>query len=147
MTPREELERARYIDRQIDAKIKTAEALRSHLMKSPSNMKADPVMETPDPHRTEKLITKIMDLEKEIDSDIDELVDLKAKIYRNIQAVDDPLCKMLLEMRYLNNEKWEDIADDLGKGLRWVYSLHGRALQLYEEIFEECSKTHYNAQP
>jgi len=65
---------------------------------------------------------RILD-EKEINEDIDRLVDLKADIIETISQVDDPTGQLLLEMRYINGKTWEEVAMDLGFDRRWVLRL------------------------
>ena len=77
---------------------------------------------------------KMIDLENEINADIDRLVDLKREMATLIERVVDPSHRLLLEMRYLGGNTWEDIAQKMGYDLRWVYRLHGKALQEFEVV-------------
>ncbi len=38
--------------------------------------------------------------------------------------------KMLLELRYLGGNTWGEVYELMGYDLRWVYRLHGKALQV-----------------
>jgi hypothetical protein len=58
----------------------------------------------------EMAITKIVDLQTEINSDIDRLVDLKQEIGATIKAVKDSELQTILEKRYLCFQSWEEIA-------------------------------------
>lgn len=78
----------------------------------------------------EEYTVKMIDLEREIDCEIDRLVSLKADILRTIQSLDDTECKVLLEDRYLNMMKWDEVAYDMCISLRSVHNIHSRALQL-----------------
>ena len=40
---------------------------------------------------------------------------------------------------------WEDIARSMGKGIRWVYTVHGEGMAAVEKILEECSELQENA--
>nr|WP_211226704.1 DUF1492 domain-containing protein [Sporomusa ovata] len=77
----------------------------------------------------ENAITRLVDLECEIDADIDRLVDLKRELAAFISQVDNQVCKMLLELRYLEGNTWEDVAEQMGYDLRSIYWLHGKTLQ------------------
>lgn len=74
-------------------------------------------------------VLKIIDLEKELQKDIDRLVDLKKEIMAVVMAVDNMECQTLLEQRYLCFKSWEQIAVDMGYNVRHVYRLHDEALQ------------------
>lgn len=45
-----------------------------------------------------------------------------------IHAIGDETLTEVLERRYLLYQKWEDIAHDMHRDLRWIYRLHGKAL-------------------
>lgn len=79
---------------------------------------------------------KIIDLEKEINEDIDRLVDMKAEIRDTIGQANDPVCQLLLELRYINGKAWEEIARDIGFDIRTAFRLHGKALKEIEEIIK-----------
>jgi len=48
--------------------------------------------------------------------------------------VESPELQTLLELRYLCFKTWEQIAVELHFDLRWVYRLHGRALDEIDAI-------------
>ena len=76
------------------------------------------------------VITKIIDLEAEINSDIDTLVDLKQSIMRIIKRVSNPEYQTLLELRYLCFKTWEQIAIDMNYGIDNIFKLHKKALAM-----------------
>ena len=82
----------------------------------------------------EDAVVKLIDLEYELNDDIDRLVDLKRDMANLIAKISDPSHRVLLEMRYLAGNTWEEIALKMDYDLRWVYRLHGRALQAVELI-------------
>ena len=79
------------------------------------------------------MISKIVDLETEINTEIDKLVEKRKEIESVIRAVEDSTLRTLLEYRYINGKKWEEIALMMGYDYRWVLRLHGRALELVDE--------------
>lgn len=82
---------------------------------------------------TQGAISKIVDLETEINAEIDKLVEKRKEIESVIRAVEDGALRALLEYRYINGKKWEEIALMMGYDYRWVLRLHGRALELVDE--------------
>lgn len=126
------LERARNINIQIDSKLEQVSALRQLAIKASSTISPVPPSRTPDPHRLEKTITRMMDMEHEVDEDIDHLVELKADIMKAISRVPDDRERVVLELRYLAFKDWASIADAIGLHIRQVYRLHDEALKHIE---------------
>lgn len=80
--------------------------------------------------KVEDCVCNIIELQKEIQEEIDGLVQVEREIGRAItKAVEDPTLRALLEMRYLNYLKWEEIAVRLDVTFRWTMTLHRRALE------------------
>lgn len=74
-------------------------------------------------------VAKIIDLENRINAEIDVLVDMRDDIRAKISAVDDARLRQILVMRYINFKRWEDIAETMGYEQRYIFKLHGYALQ------------------
>lgn len=80
--------------------------------------------------KVENCVCNIIELQEEIQEEIDGLVQVEREIGRAItKAVEDPTLRVLLEMRYLNYLKWEEIAVRLDVTFRWTMTLHRRALE------------------
>lgn len=80
--------------------------------------------------KVEDCVCNIIELQEEIQEEIDGLVQVEREIGRAItKAVEDPTLRALLEMRYLNYLKWEEIAVRLDVTFRWTMTLHQRALE------------------
>lgn len=108
----ERIEKWRQVAESITAPLKDVAAFSS----LPSNKVAD-------------CACNIVDLQNEIKEEIIELVEVEREIGQAIEAnVTDPTLKALLEMRYLNYFKWEEIAVRLDITFRWTMTLHRRAL-------------------
>ena len=81
-------------------------------------------------------VDKIVDMQAVINAEIDRLVDLKEEARTKINQLKDTRYVSLLTDYYINCKTWEQVADDMGYDSRWVYRLHGRALQSFSKIFE-----------
>lgn len=80
--------------------------------------------------KVEDCVCNIIELQEEIQEEIDGLVQVEREIGCAItKAVEDPTLRALLEMRYLNYLKWEEIAVRLDVTFRWTMTLHRRALE------------------
>ena len=81
-------------------------------------------------------VDKIVDMQAVINAEIDRLVNLKEEARSKINQLKDTRYVSLLTDYYINCKTWEQVADDMGYDLRWVYRLHGMALQSFSKIFE-----------
>lgn len=81
-------------------------------------------------------VDKIVDMQAVINAEIDRLVNLKEEARSKINQLKDTRYVSLLTDYYINCKTWEQVAEDMGYDLRWVYRLHGRALQSFSKIFE-----------
>ena len=129
MTQKEYLNQAYWLDRRINSKLEQLSALRDMATKTTSIMGDDVVSRTRNVHSMEDVISKIIDMQAEINADIDRLVDLKRDIMQVVKAVEDPELQMLLELRYLCYKDWVDIADLMHCTESNVFKVHSKALQ------------------
>lgn len=111
--------------------------MRQLAIKASSILSPVPPSGTPNPHRLEETIARMMDMEHEVDEAIDGLIELKADIMKDISRVPDARERVILELRYLAFKDWASIADALGLHVRQVYRLHDEALK-HIEISGEC---------
>lgn len=73
---------------------------------------------------------KIADKKKELERLISKSLELMKEIEACINRVKDERYRYILTERYINQQKWESIAEGLGElDLSWVHKLHGRALE------------------
>ena len=117
----------RKTDRLIQRLTDTVNTLRSELTKS-YELKPDKVQTSGPKDTLGETITKIISLEEDINTRIDELVEQKADAMRRIQNVPDQDQQNILIARYVNGEKWEKIAVDLNFSIAQIYRIHGAAL-------------------
>ena len=132
MTVKDYLSQAYRIDQRINSKLEQVGCLRALATKATCTISDTPPSGTRDSHSMEAIIVKIVDLEHEINSDIDTLVDLKREIVGIIKRIGNPEHQTLLELRYLCFHPWEKVAVEMNFDLRYIHKLHRRAL-------EECT--------
>lgn len=75
----------------------------------------------------------MIDPEK-IQSEIDRLLALKTEIIDTISRVDDDECRLILEKRFLNGQKYCDIAKDMYMSEKSVYRIQDKAFKKIVEI-------------
>ncbi len=89
--------------------------------------------------RIENMVMKMLELEDEIRSDEAALREEKTEALERIGMIPDPECQTILIARYFRNQTWEEIAQSMFYTERWIYKLHGRALQELDTVLKEFS--------
>ncbi len=137
---KEYLGQAYRIDQRINSKIEQISTLNALATKATSVITDMPRPATRNVHRMEDVISKIIDLQNEINNDIDILVDLKTDIMFSIKEIDNLEYQTLLELRYLCYKSWEQIAIDMGYSINNIFKMHRKAL----EVMRVPDKDPYN---
>lgn len=83
-------------------------------------------------------------MQDKINEEIAGLVELKEQARTLIHRLTDERYKTVLTEYYLNHKTWEQVADCMNYDLRYVYKVHGRALQAFSEVLKEDIKRHPN---
>lgn len=129
MTAKEYLSQAYRLDQRISSKIQQVDSLNGLARKVSSTITGMPKGSDYASCTMADVITKIIDLQAEINSDIDRLVDLNREMVTVIKAVGNVELQTLLEFRYLCFKSWEQIAVEMDCTVRNVHLLHSAALQ------------------
>ena len=132
MTAKEYLGQAYRLDQRINAKLEQVVSLNHLATKCTSTITGMPRTPNSGTSTMADVITKIIDLEAEINSDIDTLVDLKQSIMRIIKRVSNPEYQTLLELRYLCFKTWEEIAVKMNCSIDNVFKMRNKALKIFE---------------
>ena len=127
MTAKQYLSQALRIDQRIESRI----AERDRLASKATSLRATQLTGMPRGGGRDwtDAINEVIDLTSKIEDEIMELCRLKREIMATIDRVEDSRYRMLLEFRYRSGYTWEQIAEAMGYDVRWVYHLHGEALQ------------------
>lgn len=136
MTAKEYLSRAFWIDVGIGSKLEQIDSLNALATKATTTFSEAPFTGTPNPHRTEDIIIKIIDLENRIKDDMKKLVEQKAEIVDTISCIGSPEQRAVLEKRYLCFMTWEEVAANTKYSIQHVFRLHGQALKKVDEILK-----------
>lgn len=79
-------------------------------------------------------IDRIIELEKKIESKITRLKDFQAKLYIEIERLENTNERILMNNRYILNLTWEQIAERLGYSVRQILRIHQSALENFKII-------------
>ena len=79
-------------------------------------------------------VAKMADAKITIQNDIKTLTEALAATRALIKTLDDEKLQLILFKRYLNYQRWEVIAADLGYSWRQVHRCHATALKFLEKM-------------
>ena len=82
---------------------------------------------------TENTATKLIELREQKKKLIGKLWNQRLTIEQEIYKMSDATYAEILRRRYIQNEKWKDIANALNITKRWAITLHGKALEDLEK--------------
>lgn len=85
-------------------------------------------------------VVRIVDMQREIDTCIDELVNLKQEASDMLGLLRDMRLRTILEMRYILGYDWDKIADCMGYSPRQTRRLHVEALNEFEKLSANVRK-------
>ena len=88
-----------------------------------------------------RAITRLHEAETDMAGEITTLVNTMEHIADQIEQLEDERYKTILHERYVCCYKWQDIAEHMHTDLRYVYRLHGHALQAFRDRFDHCFTT------
>lgn len=128
---KKELQQIYLLDLKISNSIKELEKLNSikYSIRSPNfNEKVQTSVKNDN-----DLIEKIVDLESEVNKHISDLISLREDYKSKIKAVDDEY-GTLLNLRYIQCLKWNEIAKIMHRSQQTIYRLHGEALEKIKEL-------------
>ena len=127
------LQQVRLFDIHINSKLEELDKLKALTTKITTTIKQDVVSTSGNQDKIGDAIAKIIDLEAEINQAVDRYVDRKKEVSDIIERIQDPDFVAILYKRYFNYERWEQIAYELGWGIRHTTRLHGYALMAFAE--------------
>ena len=127
MTKKEFLNQYLNAEKEIGIKLDQIARLRELSTKITQTLTPDKVKSNSE-NRLESSVSKIVDIEREIGTSIDQLVRTRLQVESVINSVPNVNQRNVLRLRYISGMKWEQIAVKLNYDYRWVLRLHGKAL-------------------
>lgn len=82
-------------------------------------------------------LAKIVDMKDELQTEMNELLNIKFQTVKLIRELQDDVYVNILIRRYVKYDSWEDIAHDLGYTERTVFRKHGLALLEFQKILDK----------
>ena len=132
MTKKEYLEQIPVLNARINAKLSQAASVHA-LVDDVVHKLATPIQGiTRNSEYVESMLNKLTDLEKEIYNDIDSLIMVTMKTQIAISNLANPVESLVMELRYLSNKSFQEIADETGKSMRQVFRIFDSAIDNLE---------------
>lgn len=127
------LKQIRLIDKEINQMLNELERIRCSLMRSPQ-LKQVSVQESKVGLKDDVYI-KIIEYNDKINQKVDELVDTKKKVFDIIEQIKDHEQRLILKMRYVDCEKWEEIEQELHVSKNTMHRIHRKALKEFNSLW------------
>lgn len=86
------------------------------------------------------LIEKAADMDREITDMIDQLIDLRHEIIKQIHGLSDDRFVRILFQRYVERKSLTQIANDMNYDYKWLCRLHGYALSEFDKMIKNTTK-------
>ena len=133
MNPKEYMEEADRLRRRIHRKENEICSLRAAAEGVIGMGNSDmPKTASPNPHKMEVAVCKIISLENEVKAIKAELDNMVSEFRKSIDVLDNSDIKDLLTKRYIEFKPWKTIATEMYISERQAYYLHREALALLE---------------
>ena len=139
LTAIEFFNQARLLDVEINALIEESQSIRDMATKVTSVMTDMPGSPLKNNDGYEETLVKLADYNREINSKIDNLVDLKHSMIEIINQLPKMEHRIVLVKRYLFNKCWEQIAVDMGYEKRQVQRFHDNAIRIINKTCHTMS--------
>lgn len=133
MTAKEYLNRVRrqnYILKQTE---KELNEIRADILTLRASSLSEHVSGSKNSNTADKYIRLESYMEK-VNAEWDKLIDMRNAAKDLIGAMPDPMHRAVLYARYINGQRWEDIAMDMHYSWKGIFKLHGQALRVFDQM-------------
>ena len=135
MDTKQYLEQIHRLDKQIQNKLSEIYQLKTMACSVSVSNDSERVQTSVRNDKLEKVVAKIVDMERETDSLVDTFIEKRNHIIKQIDKIENTDYYHILSMRYVGNNTLEEIAKNTNWSIRKVFSLHGKALQEFERLY------------
>ncbi len=142
MKVKEYLEQIRWLDIKINDKISERDSLWSMATKVTPTLSHDKGSGNNVSDKVGNIVAKIVELDEEINKQIDDFIDLKTKIVKQIEKLENDKFSRILYKKYVEYKDLSVIACELHYDYKYILNLHGYALKAFNEqilkVMEQC---------
>ena len=97
---------------------------------------ADRVQSSGSQQKMADTICKYVDLEKEIDHDIDRLIEKRDEVLAVINALEKPVQCTVLRKKYVQFKSFKRIAEEMNYTYQYIIEQHNKALKNVQKILD-----------
>lgn len=133
---KEYLKQVARLDIQIKNKLIEQQQWRDIALGITSNTEGEKVQSSGVKSKMADAINRCVDMEAEINSLIDKLIDTKKDVIQTIERLDSATEYNVLHLLYIQGKDLQEVADQYGKEYGWATTVHGRALKNVQAILE-----------
>lgn len=130
------LGQAHRMNLKINSKFEQLEQLRTMAYKVTSTLNDNKVSSTKQKSPMENAVIKIVMAENDINMAISQYLDYTAELREKIAIVKNEEYRILLELRYLCFNTWEQIAVKMNYSCSYVYKQHCYAIKSFEIVIK-----------
>lgn len=135
MDTKQYLSQIRRLDRQIQNKLSELYNLKMMASSISVSNDGERVQTSGNKDQLGAVVSKVVDMEKEVNRMVDLFVDTRKRIISQIDSMDDIDSYDILSMRYVSGKTFHEISEKTNWSIRKVFSLHGKALLEFEKKF------------
>lgn len=138
MTAKEYLLQVKKLDMMISNKLQEVEHWKCIATSTTTSGDGERVQASGSQQKMADAVARYMDIERDINAAIDELVDRRQEIIDTIEKL--PTIEYdILHKVYIQGQDFNVVADGYGKSYSWVATIHGRGLKRVQNIINNRS--------
>lgn len=136
MNAKEFLRQIKKLDRLIENKLIEIQRWKDIANNTTATLSGERVQSSGNPQKIADAICRYIDLEREINQDIDKLVDTKKDVIGVIEQLNATEYDIIHKI-YVQHLTLEDVADAYDRTYSWATTIHGRALKHVQNILNK----------
>ena len=136
MNAKEFLQQIRKLDKLIENKLAEVQQWKEIATNVSPNMTGERVKSSGNPHKIADAIGRYIDLEREINQDIDNLVETKKDVISVIEQLNATEYDVIHKI-YVQYLTFDEVAYACKHSKSWATTIHGRALKHIQEILDK----------
>jgi len=127
------------LDRMIENKLAEKQQWKAIATGTTASIGGERVQSSGSQQKMADAVSRYVDIEREIDEQIDKLIDTKQDVISVIEQL-NTIEYDLLHKVYVQYIKLYEVPDIFGKTYSWATTVHGRALKKVQKILDEREK-------
>ena len=135
MTTKQYLNQIHRIDKMINNKLSEIYQLKNLVCSISISDNSERVQTSSDKDALGNAVSKIVDLEREVNDCIDQFAEKRRIIIKQIDSIDNDMYYQVLFSRYIEQKTFEKIAEDNEYSVRQILRIHGDALSEFERLY------------